>query len=198
MIRLALFLFSAVIAGIIFAFSIELPEPKPIDPNNMLAVEVVAPREPVPEAGEIMDVGKLSTGYVHRPHSASPAPVYDHPPRVPHQKAPRPPVRVHRPETQRGDPLHYRRYVQENVRRPPPPSEYDPDPYRDRPRVYYYVPPEPRREPPRAGCNAMASWCDDRPRYYQNRENGNNERISRAPNETRGRMPENRGEDFFE
>lgn len=202
MIRLALFLLSAVVAGVIFAFSIELPKPKPIDPNNMVAVEVVAPREPVPEPGTVMDVGDLTSGYVHRgyayqrPLQAPPAPVYERPTPV------AAPVVREAPAARQSDPLHYRRYVQETVRQEPPRVYYggqrqapriqqvDPDPYRDRPRTYYYAP-EPRREPDRRteelnrqrGCNAMARWCD------QN---------SRAREEYRGRMQENRGEDFFE
>lgn len=200
MIRLALFMLSAVVAAVIFAFSIELPEPKPVDPTSMVKVEVVAPREPVPEPGEIMDVGELNTGYVHSPQmppQAPPVAVYERPVPV---AAPEP---REAPVGRQSDPLHYRRYVRENVHQEPPPRVYyggqqqapriqqvDPDPYRDRPRTYYYDP-NPRRDPPtrteelnrQRGCNAMASWCS------QN---------SRAPNETRGKMQENRGEDFFE
>lgn len=210
MIRLALFLLSAVVAAVIFAYSIELPKPKPVDPTSMVKVEVVAPREPVPEPGTVMDVGVLETGYVHRggyarqmPPQAPPASVYERP--VPRAA----PVVREAPAAPQSDPLHYRRYVRETVRqetprvyRPQPDrpriQQVDPDPYRDRPRTYYYAPPPPREEPRREGCNAMASWCADRPSYYQNRESGNNGRFSRAPNETRDRLPENRGEDFFE
>ena len=197
MIRLALFLLSAVVAGVIFAFTMKLPEPKPVDPNNMLAVEVVAPREPVPEPGTIMDVGEINTGYVHNggyarqmPLQAPPAPVYERPVPV---AAPEP---REVPVARQSDPLHYRRYVQETVRQEPRVyyggqrqmpriQQVDPDPYRDRPRTYYSAPPQHRTEEQnrQRGCNAMARWCD------QN---------SRAREEYRDRVPENRGEDFFE
>ena len=207
MIRLALILFSAVVAGTIFAFTLELPKPKPIDPTNMVKVDVVAAREPVPEPGTVMDVGDLSSGYVHSggyprymPPQAPPEPVYDEPVREAE------PVARPAPARSQSDPVYYQRYVRESVSREPPPmprvyqpqerprvQQVDPDPYRNRPRTYYYDP-NPRREAPRQpdrrtqelnrerGCNAMASWCNN----------------SRAPNENRGRMQENRGEDFFE
>ncbi len=197
-------LLSAPVAAIVLANSIELPKPKPVDPTNMVKIEVVAPREPVPEPGTVMDVGDLTTGYVHRDGyarpmavEAPPAPVYERP--VPVAA----PVVRQAPTPPQSDPLHYRRYVRETVRQEPPrvyrpqpdrPSiqRVDPDPYRDRPRTYYYA--DPRDIPPerptrtdelnrRAGCNAMARWCD------QN---------SGARNQNRDRMPENRGEDFFE
>lgn len=206
MIRLALILFSAVVAATIFAFTLELPKPKPIDPTNMVKVDVVAPREPVPEPGTVMDVGDLSSGYVHSdgyprymPPQGPSAPVYDAPVREV-EPEPRP-----APARSQSDPVYYQRYVRESVRREPPmPRVYqpqerprvqqvDPDRYSDRPRTYYYDP-NPRRDRPapspsrtdelnrQRGCNAMARWCNN----------------SRAPNENRGRVQENRGEDFFE
>ena len=193
MIRLALFMLSAVVAAVIFAFSIELPEPKPVDPTSMVKVEVVAPREPVPEPGEIMDVGELNTGYVHSPQMPTQAPpvaVYERPVPV---AAPEP---REAPVGRQSDPLHYRRYVQETVRQEPRVyyggqrqapriQQVDPDPYRDHPRTYYSAPPSSRTDEMnrQRGCNAMARWC------------GQN---SRAREEYRDRMQENRGEDFFE
>ena len=194
MIRIALFLISAVIAGVAlaFAFALDLPKPKPIDPNSMVKVDVVAVKEPTPEPGSVMDVGEMTTGYVHRdqyaytPTEADPEPFYDEPVSEPEPVARRAPAPV------QSDPLHYRRYVQENVRQDPPKVYYggqrnppriqqvDPDPYRNRPRTYYSAPPS--RDDRQRGCNAMATWCNK----------------SRAPNENRDRMQENRGEDFFE
>ena len=193
-IRTVLILLSAVVAAVVLAFAFELPKPKPIDPTNMIAVEVVAPREPVPVAGDIMDVGQLNTGYVHMGQRAAPVPVEEAPAVVERSEATKP------PRAPESDPVYYDRYVRETVRQEPPRvyrpqvrprvQRIDPDPYRDRPRTYYYDPNPRRGEPmPRTeeqnrqrGCNAMASWCEN----------------SRARNETRGRLPENRGEDFFE
>lgn len=140
MIRLALLMLSAVVAAVIFAFSIELPEPKPVDPTSMVKVEVVAPREPVPEPGDIMDVGELNTGYVHSPQmplQAPPVAVYERPVPV---AAPEP---REAPVARQSDPLHYRRYVQETVRQEPRVyyggqrqapriQQVDPDPHRAR------------------------------------------------------------------
>lgn len=208
-VRTLLILLSAVVAAVVLAFTFELPQPKPIDPATAVKVNVVPARERVHEPGTIMEVGELEDGYVYQPGHRYAAP-------MPVQAPPEPvytaPVRVVEPEARRApapsqsDPVYYRRYVQESVRQAPPPmprvyqpqerprvQQVDPDRYSDRPRTYYYDP-NPRRDapppPPRRteelnrqrGCNAMATWCEN----------------SRARNENRGRMQENRGEDFFE
>lgn len=117
MIRLAFFLLSAVCAAIVFAMSFDLPKPRPIATDKTMTIEVVAPREPVLATGTIMGVGELTTGYVHRPHSAPLDPSDDYAAPAPSVDAQEPPVRVYRPDANH-DPLYYHRYVQETVRGP--------------------------------------------------------------------------------
>lgn len=57
--------------------SVELPNARPIDPSNMMRVELVAPREPDIEAGEVMEVGELVDGYEHRPAPTIERAVYE-------------------------------------------------------------------------------------------------------------------------
>lgn len=197
---------SAVCAGWFMAHDIRLPEPKPIDHNNMLAVEVVAPREPemapMPRtAAERLDVGMAPRYQSYTPSyrpPPPPPPVYREPveePRPVVRQEPRRDYAAEEIERRRAsDPIYYDRYVQQNVTRPRQ------EPVRQYP---------PRYEQPRQGCNAMAEWCrgerDDSRRpveqrqYYRQEADGSSRRVDpRQQHVQRVDPREDRGEDYFE
>ncbi len=63
-------------AGILLQPTKERPVPTAPGPN--VSIDVVAPREPVPEPGGVMEVGDLADGYTHRAYMRPPA-VYPRP-----------------------------------------------------------------------------------------------------------------------
>lgn len=90
-------------AGILFQPTKDRDPPKARGPN--VSIAVVAPREPVPEPGGIMDVGDLTDGYMHRDHARQTVVYrlqndiieYDPPAPVAPRRAERPPEVAPRP-----------------------------------------------------------------------------------------------------
>jgi hypothetical protein len=101
-------------AGVLLQPGRDRPEPAAMGPD--VSIAVVAPREPEPEPGSVMDVGELADGYIHRdyirpalvspqPRDAvgdDPSPGEEPPPfertRVITSASALPPVMVERPE----------------------------------------------------------------------------------------------------
>jgi hypothetical protein len=107
-------------AGVLLQPTRDIPGPRP--PN--VSIAVVAPREPVPEPGAVMDVGDLADGYSHpawtppaviiprswNPPEDPPARVEPRPVERPPEVAPRPtppPVMAERPERPDRPPLGF-------------------------------------------------------------------------------------------